>query len=327
MSKPRILILGKRGGILQWYEGLLAAQTSLPEFSIHGFAFNHNHWQERFFKKLLKLIGANTEHYTARLLAKKIQQIQPDIILIADLFYLDTSILKALQTAKPKATIYHWIGDFFDQRLTASQSTIDQFLFTDSTFIEDAHLLGISQATYLPLAFNPQVFCPPALPTARHHQLLLIGAWSENRQALLSQLDIPITIYGKGWDQLKAKHVTVHPYNISLTQVASLYQQYQYVLNIINRSNTRIGLNMRCFEAMGAGATLITEYSSDLERCFDIDNDLIYFNNATELTDKMASHPLIDAKASCQKVHQQHTYAERIKLIVQLTNRSTKKSI
>lgn len=324
MSKPCILILGKRGGILQWYEGLLEAQTSLPDFSLHGFAFNHNNWQERLFKKFLKLAGHHVEHYTASLLAKKIQQLQPDIILIADLFYLDASLLKVLQTAKPKARIYHWIGDFFDQRLAASQSTIDQFLFTDSTFIGDAHLLGIKNSGFLPLAVNPRIFKPSQTNNnCRKNQLLFIGAWSESRQQLLQQIKFPVTVYGKGWDKLKSEHIHSHAYNIPLTRVAALYQEYRYVLNIINKKNTRIGLNMRCFEVPAAGAILITEYSADLIRCFDIENDLVYFNNAAELTAKMASHPVIHATASCAKVHQQHTYAERIKTIVQLATHST----
>lgn len=268
MSKPRILILGKRGGILQWYEGLLAAQTSLPEFSIHGFAFNHNHWQERFFKKLLKLIGANTEHYTARLLTKKIQQIQPDIILIADLFYLDTSILKALQTAKPKATIYHWIGDFFDQRLTASQSTIDQFLFTDSTFIKDAHLLGIEHSSFLPLATNPKVFKQIIPFDRKKERLLFIGAYSESREDFIRKIDFPMSIVGKGWDKLNSNNpdLDIYARNISIHEVAKLYDEHKYILNVINKSNTRQGLAMRCFDVQACGSLLITEYTPDLEK-------------------------------------------------------------
>lgn len=318
MSKPRILILGKRGGILQWYEGLLAAQTSLPEFSIHGFAFNHNHWQERFFKKLLKLIGANTEHYTARLLAKKIQQIQPDIILIADLFYLDTSILKALQTAKPKATIYHWIGDFFDARLAHSKDIVDCYLFTDSTFIEDARKIGIEHSYYLPLAMNPSIFTLPPKNNARKKELLFIGAWSESRQQILEQIKFPVTVYGKGWGKLKSEHIHIHPYNISLTQVAKLYQEYRYVLNIINKQNTRIGINMRCFEVPASGAILITEYSSDLIRCFDTKNDLIYFLSYSEIEDKL-KNTSIDPEIIYNKILLYHTYHNRLEEIINIT--------
>ena len=316
MSKSSILVLGKRGGILQWYEGLLDAKASLGEIHIDGFAFNHNNWHERFVKKILKLGRQNPDHYTARLLAKKIQNAQPDIILIADLFYLSLPLLKVLQQAKPKAKIYHWIGDFFDERLIQSKEVVDHFLFTDSSFIDDAKKLGIEQAHYLPLAFNPCVFYAPKINLLRKEALLFIGAWSENRQALLQQLQIPVTVYGKGWDKLKSDYITVHPHSLSLQHVAGLYQQYQYVLNIINHNNTRIGLNMRCFEAMGAGATLVTEFSNDLPRCFNIEKDLIYFSDAAELTAKMNAKPCIDVQGTCSKAHLEHTYAQRIKAIL-----------
>lgn len=316
MSKPSILVLGKRGGILQWYEGLLDAQNSLNDMRINGFALNHNNWHERIFKKLLKLSGKNVDYYTSKLLAKKISETQPDIILIADVFYFTLPLLQVLQQAKPKAKIYHWIGDFFDERLIHSSSVVDRFLFTDSSFLDDARQMGIHQVAYLPLAFNPSIFYPPQTSLPRKDILLFIGAWSENRQALLQQLRIPVTVYGKGWDKLKSDYITVHPHNLGLQQVADLYRQYKYVLNIINRNNTRIGLNMRCFETLGAGAILVTEYSNDLSHCFNIDKDLIYFNNAAELTTKMSSKPYIDAHASCNNAHLNHTYAQRISAIL-----------
>lgn len=316
MRKPSVLILGKRGGILQWYEGLLAARAQLTGVSIHGFALNHNNWSERASKKLLKLTRQSSELYTARLLARAIQRTRPDVILIADLFYLGPPLLEVLQQAKPRAKIYHWIGDFFDQRLASSTTVIDQFLFTDSSFLDDARQMGINQVAYLPLAFNPAVFYPPPVSLPRKAALLFIGAWSENRQALLQQLKVPVTVYGKGWDKLKSDYVSVHSYNLSLQQVAWLYQQYQYVLNIINRNNTRMGLNMRCFEAIAAGAILVTQYSNDLGKCFDVEKDLIYFSNAGELTDKLAEYPVSQAQASCAKVQAEHTYAQRLTTVI-----------
>ena len=40
--KFKILIVGKRGGILQWYENLIAAQQQNTEYETEGFALNHN---------------------------------------------------------------------------------------------------------------------------------------------------------------------------------------------------------------------------------------------------------------------------------------------
>lgn len=321
MSQISILVLGKRGGILQWFENVLDAQSPQAHYQLSGFALNHNNWYERLIKKLLKFTGHNIEQYTAALLRKKIQTINPDIILITDLFYFGKPILEVLQQTKPNAKIYHWIGDFFDARLADSKDIIDSYLFTDSTFIEDAKKIGIKQSHYFPLAVNSRIFTPPPENTVRKSELLFVGAWSESRQQLLEQVEFPVTVYGKGWDKLASEHIHTHPYNIPLNQVAQLYQQYSYVLNIINKTNTRIGLNMRCFEVPAAGAILVTEYSDDLKNCFDIKNDIVYFNTYEELRFKLHDPSLfsVNAQKTCHYVQQQHSYEKRLISLIDMT--------
>ncbi|MBU0395861.1 glycosyltransferase family 1 protein, partial [Acinetobacter baumannii] len=119
---------------------------------MQGFALNHNNTTDRFLKKLLP----NKDIYTANLLKKKLQTFQPDLILIADLFYFNDHLLQVLADFPCKKA--HWIGDFFDERLLKSKDVIDLYCFTDSSFIEDARAMGLNHAIYLPLAYNPNVF-------------------------------------------------------------------------------------------------------------------------------------------------------------------------
>lgn len=318
IKETSILVLGKRGGILQWYENILDADISKDYIRLTGFALNHNNWKERLIKKLLKLFKGHPEQFTASQLDKKIQQIRPDIILIADVFYFQPVILATLIKYKPACTMYHWIGDFFDERLIKSKEVVDRFLFTDSTFIDDAMQMGISNSVYFPLAFNPRIFTPGTSLDNRKNELLFVGAWSESRQRLLEQVEFPVAVYGKGWDKLKSDYIHTHPYNIPLSQVAVLYRQYSHVLNIINKANTRIGLNMRCFEVPASGAILVTEYSEDLKRCFNTEQDIIYFSSYTELSEKLhrGNSNVIDAQATCHMVHHTHTYADRLRTLV-----------
>ncbi|MFX7333338.1 glycosyltransferase family 1 protein, partial [Acinetobacter baumannii] len=88
-------------------------------------ALNHNNTTDRFLKKLLP----NKDIYTANLLKKKLQTFQPDLILIADLFYFNDHLLQVLADFPCKKA--HWIGDFFDERLLKSKDVIDLYCFTD----------------------------------------------------------------------------------------------------------------------------------------------------------------------------------------------------
>jgi len=307
MSKHKILVIGKRGGILQWYENLLAIQKPLSPYQIQGFALNHNNSHERFLKKILR----NKERYTANLLKKKIQQFQPDLILIADLFYFNDYLLQVFSEYSGK--IAHWIGDFFDHHLLKSNDIIDLYCFTDSSFLDDAANLGLTQTTYLPLAYNPDIFFNET--TEKNDRLLFVGAWSPDRQQLLEQIPLPMSIYGKGWDKLNKLNSSIYPQNISLEKVAELYRQHRYVLNVINKSNIRQGMNMRCFEAPACGCILVSEYVKDLEFAFDVQKEIICFTDPSELQRKL-NETIINPLEAMNKVQQHHTYKNRLETII-----------
>lgn len=307
MEKFKILIIGKRGGILQWYENLLAVQHQTTEYKIQGFALNHNNNVERALKKII----FNKDIYTANLLRKKLNNFQPDLILIADLFYFNDRFLQVLKEHPSKKA--HWVGDFFDERLAKSKEVIDLFCFTDSSFIEDAKKIGIENTAYLPLAFNPDIFF--ADQTEKNDRLLFVGAWSKDRQELIEQIPLPITIYGKGWHQLHKSECDIHPHNISLTEVAQLYRKHKFVLNVINRTNIRQGMNMRCFEAPACGCILVSEYVKDLDFAFNINSEIICFSNPCELSKKIQNVNL-DPKLAMNKVEKFHTYKNRINEIL-----------
>ncbi|QDK98815.1 glycosyltransferase [Acinetobacter tandoii] len=307
MSELKILVIGKRGGILQWFENLLAIQKPNLPYQIQGFALNHNNSTERFLKKILP----NKDRYTANLLQKKIQQFQPNLILIADLFYFNDHLLEVFSQYSGK--IAHWIGDFFDHRLLRSKEIIDLYCFTDSSFLNDAAELGLTQTTYLPLAYNPDIFFNDT--TEKNERLLFVGAWSPDRQQLLEKIPLPMTIYGKGWDKLSKPNSTIYPQNISLVEVADLYRQHRYVLNVINKSNIRQGMNMRCFEAPACGCILVSEYVKDLEFAFDIQQDIICFTNPSDLKIKL-NDTIINPLAAMSKVQESHTYKNRLETII-----------
>nr|WP_174507654.1 glycosyltransferase [Acinetobacter sp. Marseille-Q1620] len=302
MPKKKILVLGKRNGILQWFENLIAVRHENPEFEIQGFALNHNNNKERFLKK----IHPWKELYTAKLLKKQLHQFQPDLIVIADLFYFNKHLLSVLASSPAKKA--HWIGDFFDSRLVESKNIIDLYFFTDSSFIEDAKKIGIDHCMYLPLAYNPQVFYNRN--ENKSDRMIFIGAWSPDRQELIEQIPIPLTIYGKGWDKLHKPECNIHPYNIDLNQVSILYSRHKYVLNVINKKNIRQGMNMRCFEAPACGCILVSEYVKDITKIFDIEQEIIYFNSPSDLKNKLENDSINPELAKIKVLD--HTYSQRL---------------
>ncbi len=321
IMKKRILIVGKRGGILQWYEHLIAAQRQLPEVKIDGFALNHNSFFERAQKTISGAFDKKIkDKITAKALDKKLTLFRPSLVLIADLFYLSEDVIAVLKNHKDTLKIVHWIGDFFDQRLTKTSHIIDQYYFTDSGLLEDAKTIGLTQSSYLPLAFNPDLFKLPKQEN-RINDLLFIGAWSTNRENLIRQVNQPMTVVGKGWDKIQDTHHNVIGKNVSNKQVAKLYQQHACVLNIINSGNIKNGLNMRCFEAPACGAVLITDNVVDLQYCYTQGSEVLSYRRPDELSEiyrNLRNDPTQTTKIKINgniRAVKQHTYAQRVRKI------------
>ena len=324
-TEQRILVLGKRGGVLQWYEHMLAAQSPLSPIKIKGFALNHNNTFERIKNKFLGTINKSLKEIViAQTLEQKLLDFMPNTIIITDLFYLSDPSIKTLERYKKNNKIAHWIGDSFDERLLHTKQLIDDFYFTDSLLLKNAKDMGISNSHFLPLAFNPETFKKPKREK-RKNDLLFIGAWSENREKIIRGISTPITVIGKGWGRIHDSQHHVTNRNIANKEVAKLYQQHACVLNIINSNNISHGLNMRCFEAPACGALLITDNVKDLPKSYKPD-ELVTYSSPQELStlySKLCSNPkTIEqiSKNGNQRAKSEHTYMHRIKEIIKIKN-------
>lgn len=318
----RVLVVGKRGGILQWYEHVLAVDGQLPDVQVTGFAINHNNGWEQLTNRLFYGKGSDRlASVIGRRLAECMRQQRPDLILVVDLFYFHYLPVLNDVLGAAGVPVVQWVGDRFDDKLKEN-TAVQRFYFTDSSFIPLAEVMGL-KADYLPLAVNPAVFGDGLPWEQRDPTLLFVGAWSANRQSLLEQLPVPIKIYGKGWERFQVPLAQVHPRNIPLSQVAGLYGRHQKVLNVINSDNVTAGLNMRCFEATAAGACLITDWVADLERCFVAGEEVMAYASAAQLVERMSGSDgrgaAVVAGRGCERSRQTHSYASRITRIVENT--------
>lgn len=309
-----ILVLGKRGSILQWYEHVLSAD--LPGHTLRGFALNHHNVQERLAGHANRLLfGRSFWQVAGERLRRLLRNYRPDICIIADRFYLQGGVDEAL--AQAGVPVCQWVGDIFSPRLFDNKS-IAYFFFTDSSLLQMAREAGCAHSHYLPLAVDPLKFGPGIAWHKRKEEPLFVGAWSENRQALLSAVKTPLSVYGKGWERMTQTPHRIHAANISLAKVAKLYCSHRVVLNAINSSNIVSGLNMRCFEAPAAGACLVSDNVADLSHCYTAGSEVFVYENASELDDVLSRLARDDALAGQVAAAGQarclnsHTYAVRV---------------
>jgi spore maturation protein CgeB len=319
-NNPRILVIGKRGGILQWPEHVYRACQSL-ELNCRFLALNHQDATDRLIKKSKQLISKSlADQHLATQLRNCLREFQPTLLIFTDLIALSDAFKSALVRHKGDTKIIYWIGDFFPDSLKQYNTFVDRFYFTDSHLECRAQKLGLNAPGYLPLAVDSAAFGSCAKPWENREDIVLfIGAYSDNRYEILKAIQQPARIYGKGWNKaLPAAH-QIMPHNIPLQEVARLYGQHKFVLNIINSNNIKCGLNMRCFEATAAGAILVTDWVEDLPRCFASEKDVLYYRSVDQLEGLTSTpeHILKQiALSGQQKTLTTHDYTHRIQQII-----------
>lgn len=314
MSAVNVLVVGKRNSILQWYEHVLAADV--PGVSLTGFALNYRNEAEHLGNYIDKVFRGLTFWDTAnRRLCRFLANCRPQMVVIADRFYLAGGVDETL--ASLGVPVCQWVGDRFEQRLFANRS-VTHFFYTDSGLLAEAGRMGDTRGHYLPLAVDPVRFAVARPWAQRNPEPLFIGAWSENREAQLSRVRVPLAVYGKGWDRMRGTPHRIHARNISLARVAALYGAHKFVLNVINSNNIVSGLNMRCFEAPAAGACLVTDRVADLRCCYEPGLDVAVYDGEQELDDVLVQLQRDDDRAAAIAAQgrlrclAEHTYARRL---------------
>jgi len=228
-----ILIIGKRNGILHWFEDVLAElPASTPHFAINDFGLTGRllkHWSGPDSTRYQKAVAAA--------LATTLASARPSHVFVVDRFYLSAEVNAVL--AQCGARTAQWAGDRFDERL-AQNTGIQDFFFTDTGLLQSGLDMGLS-SHYLPLAAHkPTVALLPW--QQRTSELLFVGAPSPSRIALLEGIRHPVRVIGPKWPALRNPQVTTLNKRLSLHQVRQLYARHRFVLNQINSGNLVCGL-------------------------------------------------------------------------------------
>lgn len=308
-NTKKLMIIGKRGGILHWYEDVLNAAG--PDS--YGFALNHSTLITRALKGIF---GVHSETYKQRVaheLSAALTYFSPTHILLIDLFYLRPEINALIASSGAKTA--QWIGDKFDDKL-ADNSSIQKFYFTDSALVKQGLSLGLA-SSYLALATNPP---SDALPSweSRSDQLLFVAAPSENRIKILEKINYPTLVIGPKWPDIKNPAIQIIRKRLSLKAVRTLYSRHKFVLNQINSKNIISGLPSRCFDVTAYGACLITDKVADLDLNFIINCEVIVYATACEIKALLQNHAYCQAIAEQGHIRSQqdHTLAQRLKTVM-----------
>ena len=111
-----------------------------------------------------------------------------------------------------------------------------------------------------------------------------VASANYEREKLLSELTHNIKIFGPGWDKKLYENIIDKSY--STEEINNIYNSTKINLNL-NALNSIYGTNARTFEIIGSSGFLLNDYKEELEELFEIDSDLVCYNSALELNDKI----------------------------------------
>ena len=245
------------------------------------------------FYHLPKLNEARFEAY--------IKQQSPSVILVIGFVYKYLSpafLLRIKQQYNVKLFLYDTDSCnlyskrrefvFYIEQELPIYDEIFSFSKITTRFFRDTRKLN---ASFLP--FGAKNLIPPADPK-QDIDVLFIGSSDLRRIFILETIRSYVTVYGDRWsrnyplmsDELKARVVDRSVWGEQLHQ---LIFSSKIVLNI-TRSHfygAETGINLRIFEALAAGAFLLTDYCDELTEIFVIGEEIEVFHSSAELVEKV----------------------------------------
>ena len=295
--KPRILLIGKSGSIVQWLEdardGFEDAGTT-P----HIFALNGNTSLAAMHVRLAKLRGpAALERHLVHRLEATLSAGKPDLVVFVQAYWAPTALFDVVRSRGIPAA--GWVGDKFGAQARDQAGHLDRVYYTDSGFLSEAKTFGFpDNGSYLPHAANTRRFFPGTLP--RTDRIVFVAVPTQHRLALLRQLDAPIAVYGRRWNALGRTPHEVHDRWLAREHVPRLYQESLAVLNVRNELNVFEGLNQRSFEPAACGTAVIHDDLADVSRCFEPGKEVLVFRDGQELQE------------TCERIRRNKALATRV---------------
>lgn len=208
----------------------------------------------------------------------------------------------------PKPNVY-WASDThlgFDYRFEKAKK-FDRVFCAQKQAAIDFKRMGI-EAEWMPHAFEPNAYhdISTGAPTpfsyaSKDHDVCFVGhVNSENRIDFLDRMfrEFPNFFFGQRRFQ----------------DAARIYAKSKICLNVSMKED----LNMRCFEVMGAGGFLLTDYVPYIEELFEDGKHLVLYRSVDEAVDKAKYYLSHDserekiAQAGYEEVMAKHTIDKRV---------------
>ena len=289
-----------------------------------------------------KAMTAASENLIAR-----VARLVPDVVFIVSGLALPLAVWDWLDEFrknlnKPfKTALFLTESPYIDENQLVIAERADYVMTTDINSVERIRACN-ENTTYIRHAFNPVVHRATPVSSEFAHDVFMVGTGFPERVALLSSVDwrgIDFGLYGDYWDTFDGGEALVPFYTKRYLdnekEVPWYYSNSRISLNIYRTARHMISGNAvehiegdeaysispRCYEIMGCGGFLLTDARPELYDLFNVGSDLVVYDGANDLGDKVRYYLSHDGERSRIARNgwyavREHTYANRAMEIV-----------
>jgi spore maturation protein CgeB len=317
----RICVLGKRGSIVGWMEGVVMAWRRAGHLVMPAI-FRDPRLHPRLERMLF---SPRIGEPAAAALLRRVRAFAPDLIVAVDAFSTPLSLLERLRRAPGLPPLFGWVGDLFGDYAAERAPYFDAIGYTDSGLVSLHAERGLrAEAFYLPHAANAALGAGAVPARPRRTDMVFVGNPTPLRLALLRQLRQPVALLGPGWGTLGDSVHEVQLRRVPLAGLGAVYRAHAAVLNIRNETHVLAGLNQRNFDPFLCGAAVVSDRQPDLERCFDPKLEVAVWDEPAEvdaISARLRCEPgwaAAMAERGRRRVLAEHTYAARLETFARL---------
>jgi len=264
-------------------------------------------------------------------LLSKVNNLRPEYLLVIKGTPISNKTIRSIR--KLGTITINWFPDWLVVWPWIKQHAKSYDLFINSCFDTHKKMQGKKmQSYYLPFAvepgFSPQDSCL--------YPITFIGQHSPRREKYFSAIaDLGLCIWGyANWAQSSLKHV--YKGHASVNETPKILRDSCLIVNVLTGTDQfqPASVNVRTFEALGAGRLLLVKYHPILKKHFSIHSELVTFTTPADLRRKtkfFLSHPTQRekiAKAGYNRILRDHTFVTRLAQLFDLVRKyeSQKKS-
>jgi spore maturation protein CgeB len=278
-------------------------------------------------------------------LLNSVQDASPDFVFITNGDFLSPETIRTIRIKRCPIYIFHADNPFQPspnarpEYLPCAVEASSYFIWSQS-LISRLQKLGVKDVRYLPFAWDEEIFPPSILSSHPEYDLVFIGGWDRDREALLAPLarHFNLKIWGPDYWATRTRRDSLLRFcwqggAAEGPEAALIISRAKITLNILRKQNLPDGINMRTFEVPGCGGFLLSTSSTGAIDIFPEEKAGAYFSDFDECAQRI-NHYLLDgisrkniSEAAHQIVRRNHTYVHRASYITELFEKSTRSSI